>query len=480
MFLNNDSFDAVITDVHGRSIEVDCRVTEPAVSGLPASISIEIPLDGKQLGELENPCTLSGKNGGLEIQIKDLWYRSIPAGSTDRKHARGIFNINHAGHLWVRRSHWTSNRTQLRFLLSPVRFFKTHSRATMVNYTATPNMAVELFKLHSAELGEIRFIKYWSVHHIDKGGVAAEIRVGFAAEIQLQELPSQPVEQLVEKMKNVLIPLSILTRQAITLHGWVWENQEGIETMWFNPLDPNLAPDMAEEPAEDVCFSKEFNECAQTFVAKFINTPPDIQEAITLISIALAPHVRSSTAANFTSLFSALEQVIALKKLTKAEKLKLRETDEELIASLNELKLRIESTPTHNAVVISNRIDGLVRNVKSGGPSFKVRFEKFQTAYPQLSLYMGDIWPLFGRPEAPGLKDIRDSLAHGLRAEYNGQAIAVAHWHFSRFAERLAFIVLGIDVPAGLRSSSYLLKRDQWYDRNYWEAIRTSAKTTND
>jgi hypothetical protein len=471
MFLNNASFDAVITDVHGRSIEVDCRVTEPMVSGSPASISIEIPLGQKQQGDLKNPCVLSAKNGCLEIQIKDLWYRSIPAGSSDRKHARGIFSINHAGHLWVRRSHWTSNRAQLRFLLSPIRFFKTHSRATMVNYTATPNMAVELFKLHTAELGEIRFIKYWFVHHIDKGG--------FAAEIRPQELPSQPVEQLVEKMRNVLIPLSILTRQAITLHGWVWEKQEGIETMWFNPLDPNLAPDMAEEPAEDVCFPEEFMECAQIFTEKFIEAPPDLKEVVTLISIGLAPHVKRSTAGNFSALFGAWEQVIGLNKLTSAEKDKLHETDEELIEALDYLKINFRKSSTPSGIIIEGRIEGLINKISNPNPSFKVRFEKLQAAYPQLIVCTGDLWPVFGTEKKPGLKNVRDSLAHGLQAKYNPQAIAVAHWHFSRLSERLAFIVLGIKMPAGLCPNSYLLRRDPWYGRTYWEALRISAKSKN-
>lgn len=103
MFLNNKSFDAVITDKYGKSLEVDCRVTEPVVSGSPALISIEIPLSDKEQYELVNPCTLISKDGGLDIEIRNLWYRSIPLGSTHRKHARGKFNINHVGNLWIKK-----------------------------------------------------------------------------------------------------------------------------------------------------------------------------------------------------------------------------------------------------------------------------------------------------------------------------------------------------------------------------------------
>lgn len=476
MFLNNTSVDAVITDKYGKSLEVDCRVTEPIVSGSPALISIEIPLVLGKQHELANPCTLIGKDGSLEVEIGDIWYHSIPLGLTYRKHARGKFNINYVGSLWIKESYLKSDRARIRFLLSPIRFFKKHICVSMVNYADTPEMTAEIFKLHTAELGDIRFIKYWSVHHVDKNGIAAEIHAGFAAEIKIQESTTPSMEQLIEKMKDILLPLSILTRQAITLHGWIWEKQEGIETMWFNPLDPNLAPDMAEEPVENVCFPQEFNECAQSLVEKFIGAPPEIKEAITLISVALAPHVRRSTAGNFSALFGALEQVIGLKKLTKEEKERLRETDEELISALNDLKVSFEKKSTPNGEKIARRIEGFQKNVRDGGASLSVRFEKFQAAYPNIKIYMTDIWPIFGTSKTPGLKNIRDSLAHGLQADYSAQAIAVAHWHFSRLAERLAFILLGINVPRGIHFNSSLLSREQWYDRSYWEAIRTSAK----
>ncbi len=476
MYLENTSFDAVITDSKGQTLGVDCRVSEPAASGLPADISIEIPLTNTKHAILENPCTLGGIDGGCEIEIKDLWFRSMPDGVTHRKHARGNFDINHAGQLSIRLSHWKSERALLRFHLSPIQFFKKHSKATMVNYSATPRMTVELFRIKTAELGEIRFIKHWSVHHVDRKGVTAEIRISFAAEIECNEATAPPVEQMVEKIKEVLIPLSILTRQAITLHGWQWEKKDGIETTWFVPLQPNLAPDMAEEPIGNLCFPGEFNVHAQSLVERFLAASADLKEAVTLISVALAPHVEKSTPANFSALFSALEQAIALEKLTTEEKKKLRESDGVLIAELLGLKTCIEAAMGPHAENVAMRIDGLAKSIESSGPSFKVRFEKFLSAYPFLGLSMADLWPLMGTQKAPGLKQIRDSLAHGLRQEYSMQAIAVAHWHFARLSERLAFILLGAEVPKGIHRDSFLLTRDQWYERSHWDLIRATAK----
>ena len=476
MYLENTSFDAVITDSKGQTLEVDCRVSEPAASGLPAAISIEIPLTNTKLAVLENPCTLRSIDGGCEIEIKDLWYRWMPTGVTHRKHARGIFDIFHAGQLSIRLSHWKSERSLLRFHLSPIRFFKKHSEAAMVRYPETPLMMVELFKIKTAELGEIRFIKHWSVHHVDTKGVAAEIRASFAAEITCDEATAPPVDQLVEKMKDVLIPISILTRQAITLHGWRWEKKDGVEATWFVPLEPSLAPDMAQEPIGNLCFPKEFETSAQSLVEGFLSASADLKEAVTLLSVALAPHVERSTAANFSALFSAFEQAFALEKLTTDEKKKLRESDDVLITGLLNLQRCIEAAKGDHCESVAARIAGLAESVKVSGPSFKVRFEKFLNAHPVLRPYMSDLWPLMGTQKVPGLKQIRDSLAHRLRQEYSVQAIAVAHWHFARLCERLGFILLGAGVPKGIHLSSILLSRDQWYDRSHWESIQATAK----
>lgn len=476
MYLKNTSFDAVITDSTGQKLEVDCCISEPAASGLSASISIEIPLTSMRLAFLKNPCALHGIAGSSEIEIKDLCYRSMSSPFTRRKHARGTFEINHVGQLLMRFSGQKHDREIIRFNLSPIRFFKQSFKAKTINYSETPSMRVELFRMKAAELGEIRFIKHWTVHHVDKKEVAAEVHASFAAEIWCDDVVTLSVDQLVERMKEVLIPLSILTRQAITLHGWRWEKKDGLETTWFVPLQPNLAPDMAEEPVVDLCFPNEFEEQSQSLVDGFLAASPEIKEAVTLLSVALAPHVERSTAANFSALFSALEQVIALEKLTKEEKMRLRESDNSLIAELLKLKNRIEDAKELHAESVGARIAGLAKSIKSSGPSFNVRFENFLKAYPVVNQHMSDLWPLKGTQKNPGLKQIRDSLAHGLRHEHSAQVIAMAHWHFARLSERLAFVLLGAEVPKGINLGSSLLRSDPWYERSNWESIRAATK----
>lgn len=475
MSLKKTPFDAFLTDKNGLTIEVDCRISEPAAGGLSGELLIEIPLPNKDIRNLKNPCSLRGEHLGFEIEVKNLWYRSISSSLQRRKHARGVVSVTYAEQLWVKNAIPASEQGKLRFILSPIRFLKKHRKAEMVDYSSTPQMSVELFTIQVADIGEIRFIKFWSVHHVDANGVAAEIRVSYAAEIQYDG--TSKIDNLVEKIRQVLTPLSILTRQAITLHGWHWEKHDGIQTMWYDLLEPNLAPSMAEEPELDLCFPEEFQEHAQAIVTKFLQFSPNIREVITLLSIALAPHVKQSQAENFIALFGALERVIALEKLSKEEKDKLRETDEFLQQVLREKCHQLKVTNHRHASAVADRLEGYANSVGNSGPSFKVRFDKFMAAYPSLPCYLKDLWPLQGTDNKPGIKQLRDSLAHGLRRKYNPQAIAVAHWHFARLAERLVFIILDIKTPKGIAPNSILLSSDSWYKSDEWQAVRATAKS---
>lgn len=476
MILKDISFDAVITDTKGKKLEAECRISEPLSSGLCADISIEIPLTDKDLTALENPCTLNSINSAHDIEIQDLWYRSMPAGRTRRKHARGTFKIESAGRLSVRLNNFKSEKPLLRFNLSPIRFFQEHLETKFVNYSNTPSMEVELFKLKTSELGHIRFIKYWCISHMNEKGIAAQVHTSFAAEVDVDETIMTSIEELSNKIREILIPLSVLTRQAITLHGWQWQKKESIETTWLNPHNPNLAPDMAQEPIQDLCLVSEFQSCAQVLVEKFLAANDDLKEAVTLLSVALAPHIEKSTPANFLALFTALEQVMSLDKLTAEEKKKLKETDNALISELLKLKLSIENENGIHADILSVRLAGLASLVKSSTPSFQVKFEKFISSYPPIKRYISDLWPVSGPKKTLTLKQIRNSLSHGLRQEYDAQVIAVAHWHFSLLSERIVFILLDEEVPKGIEVSSLLLARELWYDRAYWQSIQENAK----
>ncbi len=232
---------------------------------------------------------------------------------------------------------------------------------------------------------------------------------------------------------------------------------------------------MALEPIQNLCLANEFQSHAQALVEKFLVAKADLKEAVTLLSVALAPHIEKTTSSNFLALFSVLEQVISLEKLTAEEKKKLKETDDALISALLKLKLKIQSENEIHADILASRIDGLIAKAKNPSPSFIVRLKNFQNSHPSFSRYISDLWPVSGNEKKPGLKQIRDSLAHGLRQRHNTQAIAVAHWHFARLSERLAFILLDAEVPKGIEINASSLAREDWYNRMYWQSVQEKA-----
>jgi hypothetical protein len=478
MLLDKTSFDAIVTDSKGQKLDVDCCVSEPVVSGAAASITIQVPLTANRHAELVNPCILQGKVGRFDVEIDELWYHRLPFGGTRRKLARDVLDLSHVGRLTVRSSHLENEETFVLFHLSAVEYLRHHAQAAMTPYSSTPSMSVELFKIHAAGLGDIAFLKQWSIHYRQEGNVSAKICAGFSAKVVCQEQDLHDVDGMVKRFKEVLIVLSILFRQAVTLHGWQTFGRTTIESTWLEPLHPNLAPYMAPEPNNDLTFLDEFQACAQSLVDKYLVASDVVKKVVQLLSVAVAPHLKRTDAGNFTAMFSALEEAISLEKLTVEERGKLRESDGELTKQLTQLRLSIDSEKPPHFERLSERIEGIIKAVGSGGPSFSVRFQKFVSAYPPLNLYMSDLWPIMGTSKIPGLKQIRDSLAHGLQHKYSLQALGVSLWHFSILIERLVFILIGATVPKGIHINSALLSREEWYGRHYWTALQKDTKKT--
>lgn len=476
MLLDKTSFDAIVTDSKGQTLDVDCCVSEPVVSGAAASITIQVPLTANRHAELVNPCSLQGKAGQFDIEIDELWYHRLPLGGTRRKLARDVLDLGHVGRLTVRSDHWKNEETFLLFHISGVEYLKHHTQPAIADYSSTPSMSVELFKIHAAGLGDIVFLKRWSIHHIHEGSVSANIYDGFAAQVTCPEQDMHDIDGMVKRFREVLIVLSVLFRQAVTLHGWQRFGRSSIESTWLEPLHPNLAPYMPFKLNNDLAFPNEFQACVQSLVDKYLAASDVVKKTIHLLSVAVAPHVKRTDAGNFTSMFSALEEAISLEKLTVEEREKLRESDGELTKQLTQLRLSIDSEKPPHFERVSERIEGIINAVGSGGPSFSVRFQKFVSAHPPLNLYMSDLWPVTGTSKIPGLKQIRDSLAHGLQHKYSSQALGVSLWHFSILIERLVFILVGATVPKGIHINSSLLYREEWYGRSYWTALQKDTQ----
>lgn len=475
--LENLSFDGILTGANGQKLDVDCAVSLPIISGDVASVTVHIPLAAKQHVELTNPCNLHGRAGSLEVEINELYYRRFPLGGTVRKLARDTLDINHIGSLKVRDDRYKRNQASVIFHLSPVEFFRRHTASAMTKYSSTPEQSAELFKISATGLGEIVFMKQWAVQHIEGGITTAHIHAGFYAHIDCQYDDLKNIGIIVETFRDVLTVLSIFCRQAISLLGWEMRCSTGIETLWVDPLRPNIAPYMGLDKNDFLAFPNEFKKCAEELVNMYLGKSKRVKVVIKHLSVSIAPHlpVPEEPKLKFLSMFGALELAIDLAKLSESEKQELGKSNAELIAHLKQMRARIEAESSAFTAKLLDRTDGFIKVVEKGGLSFSAKREALFKEYPAVSFFVADLWPIEGSAGKPGLKEIRNKLTHADHGKINFQALAVASWHFSIFIERLIFVMVGAEVPKGIRRESWLLARNDWYDRGYWTTLQKSA-----
>ncbi len=470
------SFDGVLTGANGEKIDVDCDISLPVISGAAASVTVHVPQASTQHAVLTNPCTLRGRIGLLEVQINELWYRRLPLGGTGRKHARDVLDINHIGSLKVNDNRLKSKEASVVFHLSPVAFFKCHAASAMTSYSSTPNQTVTLFRICAPGIGEIVFQKQWAVHHIDEGTTSAKIHAGFYAHVACHDDGIENIDAMVDTFREVLTVLSVLFRQAVSLLGWEKRCRSRTEKFWVDPLEPNLAPYMALTPNSFLAFPDEFEKCAEELVNKHLAMCKRVKKVIRALSVSIAPHISVSGPPGFLAMFGALERAVGVVKVTASEKQKLGASNAELISHLQRTKIAMEAESSAFTEKLLERVDGFIKVVGSGSLSFSAKLAALFKEYPALSLFAADLWPIEGSEGKLGLKEIRNKLTHGVDDTIESQALAVAHWHFSIFIERLIFVMVGADVPKGIRRDSYLFTRDEWYRRDYWTPLQKPAQ----
>lgn len=466
------SFDGVLTDVNGNSLDVDCNVTLPIVSGAAATVTIQIPHVETPHIALENPCALRGKIGPQQVEIDGLCYRSFPLGGTRRKLARGALVISHIGILRVRHNRILKHEPSVLFHLSSVDFLKEAAASAMTGYSSTPSQSVELFKINAVDFGEITFLKQWAIEHIKDGVKSANIHAGFYAQVGCKAEDIKNIDQLVESFREVLTVISVLFRQAVDLLGWEIRSNAGTEIVWLNPLTPYVAPYMPYEPRTFLAFPNEFKICADELVNKHLACSKEIKKVIRHLSVSIAPHITMLERNGFLAMFAALELAFNLAKLTPNEKQKLDESNAELITHLNSMRASIEMESSEYTPKLVDRVDGFIKTVNDRRASFSVTLAALFKKFPSLAHFAADLWPIEGSNTNPGLKQIRNKLTHADHNKVDAQTVAVARWHFSIFIERLIFVLVGAEVPKGIRSNSYLLGREQWYGRDYWVALQ--------
>ena len=92
-----------------------------------------------------------------------------------------------------------------------------------------------------------------------------------------------------------------------------------------------------------------------------------------------------------------------------------------------------------------------------------------------MNQYCSDLWPILNTGKNRGLKNVRDAIAHGTSSFVSVDVVAVAEWHLAILLERVVFVLLDMEVPAGIEPHTFLLRNSSkgWYERDWWEPLQS-------
>jgi hypothetical protein len=298
------------------------------------------------------------------------------------------------------------------------------------------------------------------------------VNAGFSAVTSLP--PHLPIDtdRTVANFKKSLDTLSVLFRQAVSLHGWTYTDGETIAT-WIAPLRPNVTPSAREDRGDFVAKPQVFVECATNLAHSYQNADEKTRSLVRHLSLAINPHNNLRDGDHFLLMFSALERVIesAWKRDKTPNSPAL--TTSAVIKHLEELRDAVAAKGDVDASVIAARLGRLINVVNR--PSIQDKLKAFLRVYPAMDHYCRDLWPILGSEKERGLREIRHALAHGSGSFISLDVIAVAKWHLAILLERMIFVLLAMPLPDGISPRSYLLHLGGkgWYERDWWEPLRS-------
>lgn len=463
------NFDAELRGADGVVLPVYCEVQPACVGGQKSLIHVAVPAQYITENPPRNPCVLSGKSGAFTINIQGIHWRQFP---TYSKSILGLEAVDllHIERLTILHPPMDA-RKEIRFHLAPISYLR--SKFNGVRF-GDKSCSKELFILDLPGLGATSFVAEWAtVYYRDAEIPGATVIAGFSAVAGLP--PDTPIDadRMVAKFRNSLEVLSVLFRQAVSLHGWTYTDGETMST-WVNPLEPNVTPSAREDRGDFVAKSQAFVECATSLVHAYEKADEEIRSLVRHFSVAVNPHAKSRSNDRFLFMFSALERAIEFAWKRDRTPRSPAVTDNAVTTLLERLKETVASEGGENASEISARLGGFIKAVKNG-TSVRGKLEAFFHVYPVMTYYCADLWPILGSDRKRGLREIRHALVHGRSSRVSLDVVAVAEWHLAILLERVIFVLLNMTLPDGISPDSCLLQigGGGWYERDWWEPLRS-------
>lgn len=464
-------FDAELRSADGVTLPVHCEVQPPCVGGQKTLIRVAVPAQHITENPPVNPCALSGKSGAVTIKMQGIRWRRFPISSRGTLRREAI-ELLHIEKLTVQHPPMSARR-EICFHLAPISYLRSESKIVHFDF-GDRSHSEELFVLDLPDLGATRFVVEWvTVYHRTAEIPGATVVAGFSAVAGLPADTPIDVDQLVAKFRNLLNVLSVLFRQAVSLHGWTYTDGETVST-WVNSLEPNVTPSAREDRGDFVARPQAFVECATSMIHAYEKVDEVTRSLVRHLSLTVNPHTNSRTNDRFLFMFSALERVVESTWRRDQTPRSPAATDNAVATLLNRLKETVVAEGCENAPEISKRLEGFIKTVENG-TSGRDKFEAFFRVYPAMAFYHADLWPILGSKKQRGLREIRNALAHGRGSFVSVDVIAVAEWHLAILLERLIFVLLGMTVPEGIYPGSFLLRTGGrgWYERDRWVTLRS-------
>lgn len=462
-------FDAELSGANGAALPVYCEVQPPYVGGQKSLIRVAVPAQYITKNPPDNPCALSGKSGAFTISMQGVHWRRFPCSS---KGTLGLeaMELLHIERLTVQHPPMNARR-EIRFHLAPISYLRSESSGVSFG---DRSHSEDLFVLDLPDLGATRFVAEWvTIYHRDAEIPGATVIAGFSAVAGLP--PNGPIDadRMVAKFKSSLEILSVLFRQAVSLHGWTYTDGETVST-WVDPLEPNVTSSAREGRGDFVASPQVFVECATSLAYAYGKADKKIRSLVRHLSVAVNPHAKLRTNDHFLFMFSALERVINFARERDQTPRSPAVTDNAIATLLEGLEKTVVAEGSENASEISARLKGFIKAVKNG-TSVRDKCEAFFRVYPTMACYCADLWPILGTDRERGLREVRHALAHGSSSFVSPNVVAVAEWHLAILLERVIFVLLDMTLPDGITPGSYLLRMGgrRWYERDWWGPLRS-------
>ncbi|SBS29302.1 hypothetical protein MAQ5080_01353 [Marinomonas aquimarina] len=446
------SFDAKLLDLSGREVLVDCNLRLPAIWGEKVEINIGIPHSEMPINVFENPCQLSSLQDApnYRVEMGEVCYRKITTGLHQaRKFGLSPIILTHVAHLKIV-DQCPNGESKFYICITPNDYLSDNTSLD------SSQMLEELTSFHCSTLGEIKLQRYWVKSRVSSSNDYA-LKSGYWLEVSA-DMHKYEANQILQMISPILDILSIIFRQRVSVVGWQ-SLQSGVRTRyWIYPIEPSETHYAGLEPKKYVASINDLSEV----VNKAIHTHKLLQgrgrQWLFFLSYGLSPAIQLQDAERFMSLFRTLEKISSESYEPKAP------TDANKVAA--EMLQDLADSMEEMGLDTSSRMKGFAKMLTNGDSPLADKIINFLNAH---SVSFKDLWDIEGKKK--GLIGIRNKLAHGGAHYINHQSLAVATFHLSVLAERVACTLLEIPWKESHRREM----RDEWLDPSYVQVLQNEV-----